>query len=78
MEDKYHTSLSMRVYILQYTKLVFEVLILHSRQRLGENVRYILICGYVSELHNTSLHDVLDVVVFDLYMHRIFMKYRIL
>jgi hypothetical protein len=68
LEEKLHTSLSTRVDILHHAKLVSEVLILHSRQTLGENVCYLLICGYVSELHNSSLHHVLDVMVIDLYM----------
>jgi hypothetical protein len=68
MEEKQHTFLSMRVGILHHSKLVSEVLILHSRQRLGENVCYLLICGYVSEIHNSSLHHVLDVMLFDIYM----------
>jgi hypothetical protein len=68
LEEKHHTSLLMRVDILHHAKLVSEVLILHSRQRLGENVRYLLICGYVSELHFSLLYHVSDVMVFDLYM----------
>jgi hypothetical protein len=67
-EEKQHTSLSMRVNILHHVKLVSEVLILHSRQRLGENVRYLLIRGYVLELHISSMHHVSDVMIFDLYV----------
>jgi hypothetical protein len=61
-EKKQHTSLSTRVDILHHAKLVSEVLILHSRQRLGENVHYLLICGYVLELYSSSLHHVSDVM----------------
>ena len=68
LEEKHHTSLSTRVDILHHTKLVSEVLILHSRQRLGENVRCLLIRGYVLEIHSSSLHHVSDVMIFDLYM----------
>jgi hypothetical protein len=68
MEEKQQTFLSTRVGIMHHTKLVFEVLILHSRQRLGEKVYYLLICGYVPELHNSSLHHVSNVMVFYLYM----------
>jgi hypothetical protein len=68
LEEKHHTSLSTRVDILYHAKLVSEVLILHSKQRLGENVCYLLICGYVLELHSSSLYHVLNVMVFDLYM----------
>jgi hypothetical protein len=68
MEEKHHTCLSMRVEIMHHAKLVFEVLILHSRQRLGDNFHYLLICGYVSEHHDSSLHHVSDVMVFYLYI----------
>jgi hypothetical protein len=68
LEEKHHTSLSTRVNIPHHAKLVSEVLILISRQRLGENVRYLLIRGYVLELHNFSLHHVSDVMIFDLYV----------
>ena len=67
-EEKKHTFLSTRVDILHHSKLVFEVLLLHSRQRLGENVNYFLISGYVTKFHISSMHHVSDVVVFDLYM----------
>jgi hypothetical protein len=66
MEDKHQTSVSTRVEILHHAKLVSEVLILHSRQRLGENACYFLICGYVSELQSSFMHHVSDVVVFDI------------
>ena len=46
--------------------LVSEVYKLHLRQRLGENVCYLLICGYVLELHCSLLNHVSDEVVFDL------------
>jgi hypothetical protein len=78
LEEKHHTSLSTRVDILHHVKLVSKVLILYSRQRLGENARYLLIYGYVLELHYSSLHRVLDVMVFDLYMLQIVMKDKII
>jgi hypothetical protein len=68
MEEKHHTSLSTRVDILHHAKLVSEVLILHSRQRLGENVHYFLIYGYVPEHHNSFMYHVSDLMVFDLYV----------
>jgi hypothetical protein len=67
-EEKKHTSLSMRVDILHHFKLFFEVLILHSRWRLGENVCYLLICGYVLDLYSSSMHHVSDVMIFNLYV----------
>jgi hypothetical protein len=78
LEEKHHTSLSMRVDILHHAKLVSDVLILHSIQRLCENVHDLLIYGYVPEHQNSSLHHVSDVMVFDLYMLRLVMKYKIL
>jgi hypothetical protein len=50
--------------ILPHTKLVPEVKKLHSRQRLGENVCYLLIYGYVLKLPCSLLHHVLDEVIF--------------
>jgi hypothetical protein len=67
-EEKHHTSLSMRVDILHHAKIVYEVLILHSGQRLDENVHYMIIYGYVLELYNSSLDHVSDIMVFYLYM----------
>jgi hypothetical protein len=78
IEEKHHTSLSTSVVILHYANRVYEALILHSRKRLGENSHYLLICGYVLELHNSSLHHVLDLMVFYLYVLWLFMKDRIL
>jgi hypothetical protein len=67
-EEKQHTSLSTRVEIMHHAKLFFEVLILHSRERLGENVHYILIHEYVSEIYSSSLQHVSDVMIFDFYV----------
>lgn len=52
--------------ILHHTKLVPKVYKLCFRQKLGENVSYLLVRGYVLELHCSLLHHVLDEVVFDL------------
>jgi hypothetical protein len=52
--------------ILHHAKLVSEVFKLRSRQRLGENVCNLLICGYVLELHCSLLQHVSDEVIFDL------------
>jgi hypothetical protein len=51
-----------------HTKLVYEVLILHFRQRLGENFCYLLICGYVLKLHCSFMHHVSDEMVVYLYI----------
>ena len=63
--EKHQHSLSARGDILYHSKLGPEVLKLHSGQGLGENVCYLLIGGYVLELHCSLLHHVSDVVVFD-------------
>jgi hypothetical protein len=52
--------------ILHHTKLVLEVNKLRSRKRLGENILYLLISGYVLKLHCSLLHHVSDEVIFDL------------
>jgi hypothetical protein len=49
--------------ILHHAKLVPEVNKLRSGQRLGENVCYLLICGYVLKLHRFLLHHVSDEVL---------------
>jgi hypothetical protein len=63
--------------ILHHAKLVSEVFKLLSRQRLGENVFNLPICGYVVELHCSLLHHVSDDVIFDLNMLQPVMKYWI-
>jgi hypothetical protein len=68
LEEKHHTSLSTRVKIFHHANLVPELLMLHSRQRLGENVCYLLIGEYVLELHSSSLHHVSYAMIFDLYV----------
>jgi hypothetical protein len=52
--------------IMHQDKLVSEVYKLYPRQRLGENVRNLLICGYVLEIYCSFLHHVLDEVIIDL------------
>jgi len=52
--------------ILHHAKLVSEVYKLRPRQRLGENVRNLLICGYALELYCSLLYHVSDEVIFDL------------
>ena len=50
--------------ILHHTKLVLEVYKLRSRQRLTENVCYLLIYGYLLELHYSPLHHRKDMYLF--------------
>ena len=56
--------------ILNHPKLVPEVDELRPRQRLGHNVCNLLICRYVLESNNSSLHHVLDEGISDLNMLR--------
>jgi len=48
---------------LHHAKLVSKVYKLHLRQRLDENVRNLLIYGYVLELQFSLLHHVADEVL---------------
>jgi hypothetical protein len=68
IEEEKNTSLSTRVDILHHAKIFYEVIILYSNHGLGENFFCLLICGYVPELHNSSLHHVSNVMVFDIYI----------
>ena len=61
-----------------HSKLVSEVLQLHSGQWLGEHVRGLLICGNVLELHCSLIHHVTDIMIFDLDVFGPIMKHRVL
>ena len=63
---------------LDNPKLVLEVLKLHSRQRLGQDIDYLLVCRNILELHYSSLHLLLDIVIFDPDMHQHVMEHRVL
>jgi hypothetical protein len=52
--------------ILHHDKLVYEVYKLFLRQRLGENVRNMFICGYVLKFYCSLLYHVSDEMIFDL------------
>lgn len=47
-------------------------------QSLGEVIDYLLICQNVEESHNSFVHHVTNVMIFELDMLGIFMKYMIL
>jgi hypothetical protein len=55
-----------REVLLDYTKLVSEVLKLHMRQRISQHICNLLICANILELHNSLLYHVMNVVVLDL------------
>ena len=63
--------------ILLHAKLIYEVYKLCLRQRLGENVHNLIICGYVLELYFSLLYHVLDEVIFYLNVLRPVIKYYI-
>jgi hypothetical protein len=56
----------LREVLSDYTKLVSEVLKLHTRQKLGQHIYNLLICANMLELYNFPLHHITNVVVPDL------------
>ena len=61
----YPSSLSLA---RDHTKLVSEVHKLHLAQWLGLHIHDLRICGNVLELHNSLLHHIMDILIFDLYV----------
>ena len=51
---------------MENTKLLPEVLKLHSGQWLGQHINYLFIGRNILELHCSSLHHILDIVILDL------------
>ena len=60
------------------SKLVPKVLKLQSHQRLGQNTICLLIRRHILELHCSSLHHILDIVISNLYVLRIIMEHMVL
>jgi hypothetical protein len=60
------------------TKLVSEVLKLHTRQRLGQHICKLLICANILELYNSPLHHITNVVIPDLYVLQLIMEHWVL
>ena len=60
---------------LENTKILPEVLKLHSRQWLGQHMTYLLVRCNILELHYSSLHHIPDIVIFDLDMLRLVMEH---
>ena len=60
------------------TKLVLEVLNLHTRQRISQHICYLLICANILELYNSLLHHVTNVVIPDLYVLHLIMEHWVL
>ena len=63
--ERHQHSLSVRGDILYHSKLVPKLLKLDLGQRLGENIFFLLVDGYVLQLHDSFLHHVSDVMVSD-------------
>ena len=53
---------------LENTKLLLEVFKLHSGQWLCQHISYLCVRRNILELHCSSLHHILDIVIFDLDM----------
>ena len=53
---------------LEYTKILPEVLKLHSGQWLCQHISYLFVRHNILELHYSSLHYIPDIVIFDLDM----------
>ena len=51
---------------LENTKLLLEVLKLHSGQWLHQHISYLFVCRNIVEIHYSSLHHIPDRVIFDL------------
>ena len=60
------------------SKLVLEVLKLHSHQRLGQNIGNMLLHRHTLELQCSSLHHILYIVILDLNVLRLVMEHRAL
>ena len=63
---------------LENTKLLPEVLELHSGQWLHQHIRYLFLRRNILDLHYSSLHDIPDIVISDLNMLRPVMEHWIL
>ena len=63
---------------LENTKILFEVLKLHSSQWLRQHIIYLFICHNILDLHYSSLHHIPDIVIFDLDVLRLVMEHQVL
>ena len=51
---------------LKNTKLLLELLKLHSGQWLSQCISYLFICHNILEIQCSSLHHILDIVIFNI------------
>ena len=63
---------------LENTKLLPEVLKLHSSQWFCQYISYLFLCCNILELHCSSLHHIPDIVILYLDMLRLVMEHRVL
>ena len=63
---------------LENTKLLPEVLKLHSDQWISQHISYMFVCHKILELHCSSLHHIPNIVIFDLDMLQLVMEHRVL
>ena len=63
---------------LENTKLLPEVLKLHSGQWLLQHIRYLIIRHNILDLHCSPLHHIPDIVILDLDVLRLVMEHWIL
>ena len=63
---------------LENTKLLPEVIKLHSGQWLGQHISYMFVRHNIIEIHYSSLHHIPDLVIFDLDMLQLVMEHRVL
>ena len=63
---------------LENTKLLPEVLKLHSGQSLVQHISYLLVDHNILELYFSSLQHIPDIVLFDLDMLQLVMKHQVL
>ena len=60
------------------TKLLPEVFKLHPSQWLSQHISHLFVRRNILEPHCSSLHHILDIVIFDLDMLRLVMEHRVL
>ena len=63
---------------MENTKLLPEVLKLHSGQWLCQHISYLIVHRNILELHCSSLHHIPDIMILDLDMLQLVMEYWIL
>ena len=63
---------------MENTKLLHEVLKLHSSQWLCQHISYLFVCRNILELHYSFLHHIPNIVILDLDMLRLVMEHQVL